>query len=110
MSANAETMTGALREEDAPLFVINLCASTTPVALTQPSSPELKRYTFFVTRRREEGRERFACTWAISAPSTRPKRCSPIYARSIRLPGRSRAGQQQAVAAHRGRREAAEGG
>ena len=59
MSANAETMTGALREEDAPLFVINLCASTTPVALTQPSSPELKRYTFFVTRRREEGRERF---------------------------------------------------
>ena len=59
MNANAETMTGALRQDEAPLFVINLCASTTPVALTQPNSPELKRYTFFVTRRREEGRERF---------------------------------------------------
>jgi hypothetical protein len=41
------------------MFVINLCASTTPVALVHPNSPELKRYTFFVTRRREEGRERF---------------------------------------------------
>ena len=59
MSANAEVVVGALREEDAQLYVINLCASTTPVALTQPNSPELKRYTFFVTRRREEGRERF---------------------------------------------------
>lgn len=59
MSANAETMNEILRDEEAPLFVINLCASTTPVALTQPGSPELKRYTFFVTRRREEGRERF---------------------------------------------------
>jgi hypothetical protein len=59
MSANAEVVSGVLSGEDAPLFVINLCASTTPVALTQPTSPELKRYTFFVTRRREEGRERF---------------------------------------------------
>jgi hypothetical protein len=40
-------------------FVINLCASTTPVGLVQPSHPELKRFTFFVSRRREEGRERF---------------------------------------------------
>jgi hypothetical protein len=48
-----------LRETEAPLFVINLCASTTPVALAHPDNPELKRYTFFVTRRREEGRERF---------------------------------------------------
>ena len=41
------------------LFVINLAASTSPMALSHPSSPELKRYTFFVSRQREEGRERF---------------------------------------------------
>lgn len=40
-------------------FVVNLCASTTPMALAKPASPELARYTFFVSRRREEGRERF---------------------------------------------------
>jgi len=43
----------------APLFVINLCASTSPMALTHPNTPELKRFTFFVSRQREEGRERF---------------------------------------------------
>src|SRR6187549_2388080 len=43
----------------APLFVINLCASTSPMALTHPNTPELKRYTFFVSRQREDGRERF---------------------------------------------------
>jgi hypothetical protein len=41
------------------LFVINLCASTSPMALAHPSAPELKRYTFFVSRQREDGRERF---------------------------------------------------
>ncbi len=40
-------------------FVINLCASTTPVGLVHPSHPQLKRFTFFVSRRREDGRERF---------------------------------------------------
>jgi hypothetical protein len=45
--------------EPTPLFVINLCASTSPMALTHPNTPELKRYTFFVSRQREEGRERF---------------------------------------------------
>src|SRR6185369_1894955 len=30
-----------------------------PMALAHPSSPELKRYTFFVSRQREDGRERF---------------------------------------------------
>jgi len=40
-------------------YVVNLCASTTPMALAKPSAPELARYTFFVSRRREEGRERF---------------------------------------------------
>ena len=45
----------------APLnaFVINLCSSTTPVALTPPDHAGLKRFTFFVSRRREEVRERF---------------------------------------------------
>jgi hypothetical protein len=40
-------------------FVINLCSSTTPVALTPPDHAGLKRFIFFVSRRREEGRERF---------------------------------------------------
>ena len=60
-------MTGSLAENSriegassqAPLFVINLCASTSPMALSHPNSPELKRYTFFVSRQREDGRERF---------------------------------------------------
>lgn len=40
-------------------FVVNLAASTTPVSLVQPRHPELKAYTFFVSRRREDRRERF---------------------------------------------------
>jgi hypothetical protein len=40
-------------------FVINLCSSTTPMALSHPDTPELKRFSFFMSRRREEGRERF---------------------------------------------------
>jgi hypothetical protein len=40
-------------------FVINLCSSTTPMALRIPDAPGLKRFSFFVSRRREEGRERF---------------------------------------------------
>lgn len=44
---------------DAVLYVINLCASTSPLALVHPSDPALKRHTFFVTRHREDGRERF---------------------------------------------------
>ena len=40
-------------------FVLNLCSSTTPMALAQTDIPELRRFTFFVSRRFEEGRERF---------------------------------------------------
>src|ERR1700756_115582 len=40
-------------------FVLNLCSSTTPMALALTDLPELKRFTFFVSRRFEEGRERF---------------------------------------------------
>src|ERR1700677_4042585 len=40
-------------------FVINLCSSTSPVALAPPDHAVLRRFTFFVSRRREEGRERF---------------------------------------------------
>ena len=40
-------------------FVLNLCSSTTPMALAESDLPELKRFTFFVSRRFEEGRERF---------------------------------------------------
>src|SRR6266478_6138950 len=57
--------TGAeARHSEAPVasagpFVLNLCSSTTPMALAQTDLPELKRFTFFVSRRFEEGRERF---------------------------------------------------
>src|SRR5487761_153393 len=44
---------------EAGSFVLNLCSSTTPMALPQTDMPELKRFTFFVSRRFEEGRERF---------------------------------------------------
>ena len=40
-------------------FVINLVSSTTPVALIRPDHAGLNRFTFFVSRRREDGRERF---------------------------------------------------
>jgi hypothetical protein len=40
-------------------FVLNLCSSTTPMALAQTDLAELKRFTFFISRRFEEGRERF---------------------------------------------------
>jgi len=49
----------AARDESAGPFVVNLCASTTPMALAQPKDPELKRFKFFVSRRLEDGRERF---------------------------------------------------
>jgi hypothetical protein len=44
---------------DQDSFVINLCSSTTPMALTQPQLAELKSFKFFVIRRLEDGRERF---------------------------------------------------
>jgi len=40
-------------------FVINLCSSTSPMALSHPDAPELKRFSFFMSRRREDNRERF---------------------------------------------------
>jgi hypothetical protein len=40
-------------------FVINLFSATSPVALSPPDHAGLKRFTFFVSRRREDGRERF---------------------------------------------------
>jgi hypothetical protein len=47
------------RGTNALQFVINLSASTSPMGLTPPTLPELKRFKFFVSRRREDGRERF---------------------------------------------------
>jgi len=60
-TANDSTASGATVPPHAlhNKFVINLCASTTPVALTPPDHAGLRRFTFFVSRRREEGRERF---------------------------------------------------
>jgi hypothetical protein len=57
--ARADVTDHGLAVEHADLFVINLCSSTTPMALTQPDAPELKRFRFFVSRRLEDRRERF---------------------------------------------------
>jgi hypothetical protein len=40
-------------------YVLNLCSSTMPLALPQLELPGLERFTFFTTRRFEEGRERY---------------------------------------------------
>ena len=58
-------MSDAAAGDSAPLtaaagpYVLNLCSSSTPMALAQTELPELKRFNFFVSRRFEEGRERF---------------------------------------------------
>jgi len=57
--ARADTASrGAAGAAEGP-FVINLRSSTTPMALSQPSDPALARFKFFVSRRLEDGRERF---------------------------------------------------
>lgn len=58
-SAKAEADPPAAPAAEGDSFVLNLCSSTTPMALAQTELPELKRFTFFVSRRFEEGRERF---------------------------------------------------
>src|SRR5579864_6250979 len=61
----AGAMSDAAAGDSAPLaaaagpYVLNLCSSSTPMALAQTELPELKRFNFFVSRRFEEGRERF---------------------------------------------------
>jgi hypothetical protein len=57
-SAEARDPAAAPAAESGP-FVLNLCSSTSPMALAQTDLAELKRFTFFVSRRFEEGRERF---------------------------------------------------
>src|SRR5579862_9638747 len=54
-AADGNADPGALRNG----FVINLTSSTSPVALKRPEHAGLRRFNFFVSRRREEGRERF---------------------------------------------------
>jgi hypothetical protein len=56
--ADARDSEAASAADSGP-FVLNLCSSTTPMALAQTDLAELKRFTFFVSRRFEEGRERF---------------------------------------------------
>jgi hypothetical protein len=57
--AGAEAGGHAVPALNAGPFVLNLCSSTTPMALAQTDLPELRRFHFFVSRRFEEGRERF---------------------------------------------------
>jgi hypothetical protein len=57
--AGAEAAGAAAPALSTGQFVLNLCSSTSPMALAQTDLPELKRFTFFVSRRFEEGRERF---------------------------------------------------
>ncbi|HSY05470.1 MAG TPA: hypothetical protein VK803_05955 [Steroidobacteraceae bacterium] len=57
--ASASAEVGAAPAASVAPFVLNLCSSSTPMALAQIDLPELRRFTFFVSRRFEEGRERF---------------------------------------------------
>jgi len=57
MNATASQRNPEIREARA--FVVNLCASTTPVALSTPEGAEFEGFQFFVTHRREEGRDRY---------------------------------------------------
>lgn len=57
--ARHDAVEQAKPQEAAGPFVLNLCSSTTPMALSNPELAELKRFSFFVSRRFEEGRERF---------------------------------------------------
>lgn len=45
--------------DDRAPFVINLLSSSSPAAFSLPQRPELAQYTFFMSRRREDGRDRF---------------------------------------------------
>src|ERR1700744_5133363 len=56
---DAHDTAAATTAADTGPFVLNLPSSTTPMALAHPDLAELKRFTFFVSRRFEEGRERF---------------------------------------------------
>src|SRR6185436_20520948 len=63
MSAKPEYVVNTLTRPTAATtsggYVINLTSSTTPMALSQPKDPTLAQFTFFVSRRLEDGRERF---------------------------------------------------
>ena len=59
LASNAAAEAGAAPATSGAPFVLNLCSSSTPMALAQTDLPELRRFTFFVSRRFEEGRERF---------------------------------------------------
>src|SRR6185437_6181430 len=69
-SAEADADHPAAPAAEAGPFVLNLCSSTTPMALAQTDLPELKRFTFFVSRRFEEGRERFRLHMGFFASQT----------------------------------------
>ncbi len=59
-------------------FVINLCASTTPLALARPKGPEFARHAFFVSRRMEDGRERFRLHMGHFASREEAERLLPM--------------------------------
>ena len=99
-------------------FVLNLCSSTTPMALAQTDLPELKRFNFFVSRRFEEGRERFRLHMGYFATLAEAEEwlnvVREIYpgAWAGEAPGRKlreRAAAAQAAQAAAGRRPAAAG-
>jgi hypothetical protein len=59
-------------------FVINLCASTTPLALARPKGPEFAGYAFFVSRRMEDGRERFRLHMGHFSTRVEAERLLPV--------------------------------
>jgi hypothetical protein len=59
MQSDLPAATSRSTQQAVGRFVINLMSSTTPMALAQPNHGSLKQYTFFITRRRQDHRERF---------------------------------------------------
>jgi hypothetical protein len=113
MDANRQTalpMMSAQPPESDDAFVINLTSSTTPMALSRPKDPALDQFKFFVSRRREDGRERFRLhmgyfpslaaaeewlavvrevypsAWAGEAPGRKLKDAKPVEATAPALP------------------------
>jgi hypothetical protein len=103
-------------------FVINLTSSTTPMALSQPKDPTLAQFTFFVSRRLEDGRERFRLhmgyfesmqaaeemlnvvrevypgAWASEAPGKKLRANNPAAAAAPSVPNKPAATPARAIA------------
>ena len=99
--AVAEAAQQAVPALSAGPFVLNLCSSTTPMALAQTDLPELRCFHFFVSRRFEEGRERFRLHMGYFATLAEAEEWLGVVRESILVPGRERPRAASCVSARR---------